>query len=406
MEEMLRRDAPFVVATVIRVRGSAVARPGAKSIIDDEGRAVFGWVGGGCVESFVCAEAKEALAAGCPRIITADLEDELSGVGLPCGGVMEIFIEPVMPRRRVLILGGNEVALHASELAERIGFAVSSFRAAGIELTAQDSALETLELERGSLIIIANPGENSYNLEPLLKAEPEYMAVIPPLLDGQAQAGLDLGGTSPAEMALSVAAEMLAVTRNASARPLQETKMDEPVSRFEPVRERVAEPSLVIVGHSSITEELAWMAARLNWRVFVDGAGAIEENYPAGVGIILDDADFGRMPASPDTAVVVATHHKGDHLAIERALAAGAWYVGLIASAHRSRLVRAMLEDSLQRDARLKILRTPSGLDLGAATPAEIALSIMSEVLACFHGRAGGPRLPAPASRAMDKGAH
>ena len=389
---MLRRDAPFVVATVIRVRGSAAARPGAKSIIDGEGRAVFGWVGGGCVESFVCAEAKEALAAGSPRIITADLEDELSGVGLPCGGVMEIFIEPIMPRRRVLILGGSEVALHASEILERIGFAVSSFRAAGIELTAQASALDTIELERGALIIIASAGENSYDLGPLLNAEPEYMAVIPPP-EGQAQAGLDLGGTSPAELALSIVAEMLAVTRSAAARPLQEMKTDEPVGAFESVPERVTQPSLTIVGHSSITEELAWMAARLGWPVSVDGAGALEESYPAGAVIIRDDADFSRMPAGPDTALVVATHHKCDHLAIERALDAGSWYVGLIASAHRSKLVRAMLEDSLQRDARLKTLRAPSGLDIGAATPAEIALSIMSEVLACFHGRTGRPRM-------------
>lgn len=374
---MLRRDAPFVVATVIRVRGSAAAKPGAKSIIDGEGRAVFGWVGGGCVESFVCAEAREALAAGSPRIITADLEDELSGVGLPCGGVMEIFIEPVMPRRRVLILGGSEAARHASEIVERVGFAVTS------TLT---------ELERGALIIVAaRSGEESHDLERLIHAQPEYLAVIPDH-ETRAQAGLDLGGTSPAERALSVAAEMLAVTRRASARPLQETKTDEPVGAFESVRERVAQPSITIVGHSSITEELAWMAARLGWRVFVDGAGALEESYPAGVGIIRDDADFSRMPAGPDTAVVVATHHKGDHLAIERALDAGAWYVGLITSAHRSKLVRAMLEDSLRGDARLKILRAPSGLDIGATTPAEIALSIMSEIVACFHGRTNGPR--------------
>jgi xanthine dehydrogenase accessory factor len=96
------------------------------------------------------------------------------------------------------------------------------------------------------------------------------------------------------------------------------------------------------------------------------------------------------MPASSGSAVIVATHHKGDHLAIGRALEAGAWYVGLVASAHRSKLVRAMLEERPHADMRR--LRTPCGLDLGATTPAEIALSIMSEVLACFHGRTGEPR--------------
>ncbi|HKS28348.1 MAG TPA: XdhC family protein [Pyrinomonadaceae bacterium] len=347
---MLRREMPFVVATVIRVRGSAVAKPGAKSIIDAEGRPVFGWVGGGCVESFVCSAAKEALAEASPRVVTADLEDELSGVGLPCGGVMEIFIEPVMPRRRVLVTGENDAARHASEILERIGFAVAS---------------SASDVERDSLIMV----------------------------EARAGTGLDLGGASLAEAALSVVAEMLATVRKASARPLQEMKTDEPLGAFESASERVSQPTLVIAGHSNITEELAWMAARVGWRVILDSTTALEESYPEGVRIVRDDADFSQLPASADTAVVVATHHKGDHLAIERAVAAGAWYVGLVTSAHRSRLVRAMLEDSLHGDARLKILRAPAGLDLGATTPAEIALSIMCEVLACFHGRAGQNRL-------------
>ncbi|MBD0371959.1 MAG: XdhC family protein [Pyrinomonadaceae bacterium] len=354
MEEMLGLDAPFIVATVIKVRGSAVAKPGAKAIIDGEGRPVFGWVGGGCVESFVCAEAKEALEAGAPRVIVADLEDELSGVGLPCGGVMEIFIEPVIPRRRVRVSGESAAAHAASEMLERIGFAVSR--------GSPD------EIESGSLII-----------------KEESLAG-----DGaRAGAGLDTGGASAAEIALSVVAEWLAVTRGASTRPLQESRMGAPVAAFESLDERVTNPLLVIIGHSNITEELAWLASRLGWRVFVDSASAVQESYPAGVDIVRDDADFSRLPANSEAAVIVATHHKGDHLAIERALDAGAWYVGLIASAHRSKLVRAMLEDSLEMDAPLHRLRTPSGLDLGATTPAEIALSIMSEVLACFHGRTG-----------------
>lgn len=349
---MLSRSAPFVVATIITVRGSAVAKPGAKAIIDAEGRPVFGWVGGGCVESFVCAEAKEALASGAPRVITADLEDELSGVGLPCGGVMQIFIEPVQPPRRVLVRGESETAHEAARMLERMGFIV----------TLQASTPET------------------------------DVALLP---EGYAQTlkglggGLDLGGDSAAERALSLVAEMLATTRGASARPLQETRTEFEVEAFEAARAEAQNPSLVIVGHSNITEELAWFGTRLGWRVYVDSSSATEESYPEGVSLVHGGADFARMPASSESAVIVATHHKGDHLAIERALEAGAWYVGLIASAHRSKLVRAMLEERPHTYTRL---RTPCGLDLGATTPPEIALSIMSEVLACFHGRSCQPR--------------
>lgn len=401
---MLGRDEPFIVATVIDVRGSAAAKPGAKAIIDERGRPVFGWVGGGCVESFVCAEAKEALATGAPRIITADLEDELSGVGLPCGGVMQIFIEPVTPRRRVRVLGKSALALEASQMLERIGFTV----------TQQASA---------SAIALREP-EVACGFELVLEAEPDYVALLPyPETQAQAfeqlrgcgireaslaagaqlRAGLDLGGSTPAELALSVVAEMLASTRGATALPLQETRMGEPVTAFEAVHARAPQPEIVITGHSGITEELAWLATRLGWRVSVDSTSAVEESYPAGVNIVRDDADFSRLPVSQGSAVIVATHHKGDHLAIERAFGAGAWYVGLIASAHRSKLVRAMLEESSHSDARMQRLRTPSGLDLGATTPAEMALSIMSEVLACFHGRRGSPRISAQSYESLTK---
>jgi xanthine dehydrogenase accessory factor len=389
--EMLFSDAPFVVATVIAVRGSAVARPGAKAIIDAGGRPVFGWVGGGCVESFVCAEAKEALASGAPRIITADLEDELSGVGLPCGGVMQIFIEPVAPPRRALVLGKSAAADEASRMLERIGFAV----------TRQAFSLEASEIVKAAPVIIAPlKDEAPDGVERILEAATGYVALLPEAgtqsraFEG-VRGGLELGGASAAERALSVVAEMLAATRGASARPLQETRTEFKVEVFEAARARASNPSLVIIGHSGITEELAWFAARLGWSVYIDSAVADAESYPEGVDIIRDDAHFTRLPASRESAVIVGTHHKGDHLAIERALGAGAWYVGLIASAHRSKLVRAMLEEGIEEGSQAnelpRRLRTPSGLDLRATTPAEIALSIICEVLACFYGRTRQP---------------
>jgi xanthine dehydrogenase accessory factor len=425
--EMLRRNAPFVVATVINVRGSAVAKPGAKAVIDAQGCPVFGWVGGGCVESFVCAEAVAALALGVPRVITADLEDELAGVGLPCGGVMEIFIEPVAPRRRVLVVGTSELALEAARMAERSGFAVTlcepSHSPPGQGETERLSArfIQGVSDGRGALLIIAGVGgEDLCGLARALEAEPDYVALLTES-DAGAQvleqlkdcglreealarvrlgAGLDLGGSSVAERALSVVAELLAVLRGASARSLQEIKLGEQVLTGACVPARVSQPELVIVGHSQITEELAWLASRLGWRVTVDSASASAESYPVGVRFVRDDADFSRLPATSEAAVIVATHHKGDHLAIGHAFDRGAWYVGLIASAHRSKLVRGMLGEATSVEARLKCLRTPAGLDLGATQPAEIALSIMSEVLASYHGR---PGLPRPAAQPYEK---
>jgi xanthine/CO dehydrogenase XdhC/CoxF family maturation factor len=243
------------------------------------------------------------------------------------------------------------------------------------------------------LALAANTVDGLSCLDQSLKDELEEKAVDKTLL----RAGLDLGGRSDRERALEVVAELLAVTRGASCRPLQEIKGAGP-----PVAQTFADrppsslpPNLVIVGHSSITEELAWLATRLGWPVSVDSAGDLTDNYPVPeVRVITFDTDFSRLPVDAESSVVVASHHKGDHLAIERALSAGAGYVGLIASAHRSALVRGMLPRSLtaaDADA-LSYLRTPAGLDLGATSPAEIALSVMSEVLAVRYGRVGQPR--------------
>ncbi|HVG33604.1 MAG TPA: XdhC family protein [Pyrinomonadaceae bacterium] len=421
--ELLQAETAFVVATVLAVRGSAAAKPGAKAIINAEGRPVFGWVGGGCVESFVCTEAAEALREGSPRVVTADLEDELSGVGLPCGGMMDIFIEPIMPRRRLLVAGSSgALALEVAHLAQRVGFAVTLHAplteqtkvSPGVDRLIR-APLENIEIDDESLVIIIADETVDLNVlqSVLANAKPAYLALAVSPVEGNHErllkdgleknafentvlhAGLDLGGQTDQELALSLIAELLAVRRGASCRPLQEVKRaGPPVSLSTAESSSPSQPNLVIVGHSSITEELAWLAIRLGWPISVDSASALSASYPEQARVVTFDTDFSKLPVDSQSSVVVASHHKGDHLAIAQALRGGAKYVGLVASAHRSALVRGMLPDSLAAGdaAALSCLRTPAGLDLGATSPAEIALSVMSEVLAVHYGRVGQPR--------------
>jgi xanthine/CO dehydrogenase XdhC/CoxF family maturation factor len=86
---------PFAVATVIEVEGSASAITGSKAIFDKMGKNLLGWIGGGCAERYVSEQAIEALKSGQTRIVLADLDDEIFGLGVACGGKMRIFIEPV-----------------------------------------------------------------------------------------------------------------------------------------------------------------------------------------------------------------------------------------------------------------------------------------------------------------------
>lgn len=116
----LERDREaHVLGTVVAVRGSASAKPGSKILISAAGENLWGWVGGGCAESFTINQALEALEEARPRTITADLDDAVFGLGMPCGGVMEIFLEPRLPPERLSFEFGSE---KLRRLAESHGF--------------------------------------------------------------------------------------------------------------------------------------------------------------------------------------------------------------------------------------------------------------------------------------------
>jgi xanthine dehydrogenase accessory factor len=102
--------------------------------------------------------------------------------------------------------------------------------------------------------------------------------------------------------------------------------------------------------------------------------------------VIAEDFDLNETPIGPNSYVVIATQHKNDHLWLQKALEGEAAYVALIASQHRAKLVLDYL--AAERIATDKIARifAPAGLDLGAVTPEEIALSIVSQIVALRRG--------------------
>src|SRR5215813_5898465 len=91
--EFARLRQPFATAAVVRVEGSSSARRGSKALIDLQGKIVMGWVGGGCAESAVRSEALKCIRSGQPTLITLDMQDEVLGVGMPCGGITDVYIE-------------------------------------------------------------------------------------------------------------------------------------------------------------------------------------------------------------------------------------------------------------------------------------------------------------------------
>src|SRR5215472_849852 len=115
----------FAIATVVRVEGSSSAPRGSKAIIDADGKLVTGWVGGGCAESAVKSEALKCMEMERPQLVTLDMRDEQLGVGMPCGGKMEVFIEPVVPKPELLIVGHGRIAEALAALGHLMGFSIT-----------------------------------------------------------------------------------------------------------------------------------------------------------------------------------------------------------------------------------------------------------------------------------------
>ena len=155
-------------------------------------------------------------------------------------------------------------------------------------------------------------------------------------------------------------------------------------------------PRIVVVGAIDTAEELCRAARALGWRTFVVDPRpglATRERLPSPEELIVAWPDEGlqEVVLDADTAIVVLTHEERlDVPALTAALASDAFYVGAIGSRRTQEKRRGRLLEAGLDEEQLERLSGPAGLDLGADTPAETAVSILAEVLAVRAGRAGG----------------
>ncbi len=163
-------------------------------------------------------------------------------------------------------------------------------------------------------------------------------------------------------------------------------------------------PRLLVFGAVDLAEELCRAAKGLGWRTIVADARArfaTPERIPNADELVVawPEETLARFEPDDRTAVVVLTHEdRWDVPALAGALASGAFYVGALGSRRTQERRREQLLEVGVSEEQLERLCGPAGLDLGAATPAETALSILAEILAMRAGREGG-RLRASSAR-------
>jgi xanthine dehydrogenase accessory factor len=158
-----------------------------------------------------------------------------------------------------------------------------------------------------------------------------------------------------------------------------------------------SKPVFLIVGAGHIGRSLSKLADFLDFHVAVlddreDFANA--ERLPEADEVLCEDYEsaIDRFPINANTAIVMVTRgHKQDELALRRCLGRGAGYLGMIGSRRRTAAVLEHLAEEGFERAELDRVRTPIGLDIGAETPEEIAISIMAEVIQLRRGGTGAP---------------
>ena len=241
-------EEPFVLATVVAYKNPQSAKPGSKAIIRSDGT-VTGWVGGGCVQPIVLREARKVLQAGKPKLLSISPDsahDDWKGVEsfrMTCegGGSLEIYLEPVLPKPELLIVGRSPVAEIVSQLGRLLDFKIcladpqaNNKQFPEVDLILTDLSVVRSRINEASFVVVATMGNgDEEGLQAVVGATPTYLGLVASEKKARSlfeylrekgatdeqiaaikcPAGLELGGETMPEIALSVMAEITQVRR-------------------------------------------------------------------------------------------------------------------------------------------------------------------------------------------------
>ena len=156
-----------------------------------------------------------------------------------------------------------------------------------------------------------------------------------------------------------------------------------------------ARPSLLVVGTAPAAQSLAALAQRTGFEVFAAAPGADAGLFPDARQVI-DGLDLAGLACGTPRFVVVATQGKRDEPGLEAALGTGAAYIAFIASARKAEKLKTYLAERGHDAARVAAIVSPAGVEIGAVTPEEIAVSVLAGLIRAR--REGGAGMPAAAS--------
>ncbi len=228
---------PAVLATVVEVKGASPAKIGAQILLLEDGTTA-GTVGGGKLEAAILADAKAALAEEKPRLTHYRLAEKgEDAIGTLCGGEARVFIQPFLPPPQMIIVGGGHVGRPLKALSETAGFDVTVVDVEPGRADIPELSTVTLTVDSFIVLITTDHVSDEAALRKVIHSPVRYIGMIgsrhkcktilehlradgigeETLCRVYAPIGLDLGGPTPEEIAVSILAEVIAVRRGGQA---------------------------------------------------------------------------------------------------------------------------------------------------------------------------------------------
>ena len=336
LEKLAKVEKRVAMATLVGTRGTSPKKEGAKMWVGEEGRILGSVTIGGCVDARVIEDAEKALATSEPRLLQVDLGDEDAWeMGLSCAGSLDVLIEP-------------------------------------FDLTAAN-----------------NPLVDTYRAVRSAIEQGKTVAIVTPLKDGaQRLLVTEDDNTDLNDEVRKVAFDLMRKRKSATV-----SIGDPPVELFFEVHG--PPPTLIVFGAGHVSMPLVSLAHDLGLKtIVVDGRPrfATRERFPEVdellIGIPSEIAQT--LSYNSSTFVVLTAHdYKYDLPVLKVVLPTGAAYIGLLGSKRRGKSIKEFLKESGMDEALFARLHVPTGLDIGADSAAEIALSILAEAVAIKSGRRG-----------------
>ena len=254
---LVKKGQSFVVATVVRVSGSSIGKPGFRTVISSDGKILYGTLGGACPDSAIIEKAKQVLESGEARTIKVFLEstkEALEGIAINrddeihvetfCGGVMDIFMEPFMPSDRLVIIGQggkDDIENALVKLGKMVDMEVVVIDPNPVLDTKPDVLVNPMnnpvcefKFSGDDYIVILTKGASDIDaLEAASKSGARYVGMLASrkrikadfeIIEAKgvsrqfmesihAPIGVDIGSVTPEEIALSIIAQIISVRR-------------------------------------------------------------------------------------------------------------------------------------------------------------------------------------------------